>query len=114
MPVGKHKRKPQNAKSLKEKLDAKAKAKDDKAICSLVQEDLEVGGTAKYQNSTEGDGAILNLTSGEEYLVFIIAGGFTVGNSSKVYTGNGVGHPVSGESVLTLEKATAVVIISGY
>jgi hypothetical protein len=54
------------------------------------------------------------LTSGEEYLVFIIAGGFPVGNSSKVYTGNGVGHFVSGESVLTLEKATAVVIISGY
>jgi hypothetical protein len=42
MPVGKHKKTPKNAKSLKERLDtkAKAKAKEDKAICSLVQEDV--------------------------------------------------------------------------
>ena len=74
-----------------------------------------MGGNAQYHNSTEADGTILYLTSGEEHLVFIIAGGFTVGNSSsKVYTGNGVGHIVSGERILTLEKATAVVIISGY
>jgi len=112
MPVGKNKIKSNDAKSLKKKIDTKAKAKDDKAICSLVQEDLNVGGTANYYNSTKEDRATLNLTSEEEYLVFIIAGGFTVGN--KVYTGNGVGRFVSSESVLTLEKATAVVIISGY
>jgi hypothetical protein len=40
MPVSKQKKKPRDAKSLKEKLDAKAKAQDDKAICSLIQEDV--------------------------------------------------------------------------
>jgi len=55
------------------------------------------------------------LVSGEEYLVFIIGGGFKVGSSSiNVYIGNGVGHFVSDESVLTLELGTVVVIMSGY
>lgn len=53
------------------------------------------------------------MTKETLYLVFIIYGGFTIGNSSKVYTGNGVGHYVDGESVLTLEKQTALVIIAG-
>jgi hypothetical protein len=69
-----------------------------------------MGGDANYYN-TPGQ---LPLTKENEYLVFIIGGGFTVGSSEGVYTGNGLGHFVSGESVLTLEKRTAVVIISGY
>jgi len=56
----------------------------------------------------------MNLTSQAEYLVFIIGGGFTVGESDVVYTGNGVGHFVSGESILTLKERTVVVVISGY
>jgi hypothetical protein len=68
-----------------------------------------VGGSADYYNKP----GPLNLTKETLYLVFIIYGGFTIGNSSKVYTGNGVGHYVDGESVLTLEKQTALVIIAG-
>ncbi|CZR64883.1 uncharacterized protein PAC_14783 [Phialocephala subalpina] len=109
MPVGKHKRKPKDAKSFKKKLDEKAQAGDYKGIPPLVQEDLEVGGSADYYNKP----GPLSLTNEIEYLVFIIYGGFTIGNSSKVYMGNGVGHYVNGESVLTLEQQTALVIIAG-
>jgi siroheme synthase len=42
MLVQKQKKRSKNAKSLKEKLDAKAKAKDVKAICRLVQEDVSI------------------------------------------------------------------------
>ena len=73
-----------------------------------------MGGTATYNTSQKGERATVDLSSGEEYLVFIIGGGFTVGSSSNVYTGNGVGHFVSDESVLTLELGTVVVIMSGY
>jgi hypothetical protein len=45
MPVGKHKRKPKDAKSLKMKLDEKAEAKDYHEIPPLVQEDVS---TRKY------------------------------------------------------------------
>jgi len=114
MPVGKHKRKPKNAKSLKEKLDARAKAKDRKAICRLIQEDLEVGGTATYNPSPKGERTTIELPGEEEHIVFIIGGGFTVGSSTKVHMGNGLGHIVSDESVLTLEPGAVVVIISGY
>jgi hypothetical protein len=68
-----------------------------------------VGGSADYYNKP----GPLNLTKETRYLVFIIYGGFTIGNSSKVYTGIGFGHYVDGESVLTLEKQTALVIIAG-
>ncbi len=56
----------------------------------------------------------MELISEQEYFVFLIGGGFKVGNSSKAYTGKGLGYFVSGESVLTLEEKTAVVIMSGY
>jgi hypothetical protein len=68
-----------------------------------------VGGSADYYNKP----GPLNLTTETSYLVFIIYGGFTIGKGSKVYTGNGVGYFVDGESVLTLEKQTALVIIAG-
>jgi len=42
MPVQSEKKRSKNATSLKEKLDAKAKAKDVKAICRLVQEDVSI------------------------------------------------------------------------
>ena len=74
-----------------------------------------MGGTAIYNTSQKGERATVDLVSGEEYLVFIIGGGFKVGSSSiNVYIGNGVGHFVSDESVLTLELGTVVVIMSGY
>jgi hypothetical protein len=73
-----------------------------------------MGGTAKYYTSPDGERTTLNLSSEEEYLVFIIFGGFTVGSSGEVYTGNGLGNFVRGESVLTLEVGAVVVIISGY
>lgn len=69
-----------------------------------------MGGSAEYHNTP----IAMNLTSQAEYLVFIIGGGFTVGESDVVYTGNGVGHFVSGESILTLKERTVVVVISGY
>jgi hypothetical protein len=69
-----------------------------------------MGGDANYYNEP----VQLSLTKESEYLVFIIGGGFTVGSIERVHTGNGLGYYVSGESVLTLEKKTAVVIISGY
>jgi hypothetical protein len=40
MPVDKYKRKPKDAKSLKKKLDEKAKAGDYRGIGTLVQEDV--------------------------------------------------------------------------
>ncbi|RDL35030.1 uncharacterized protein BP5553_06961 [Venustampulla echinocandica] len=80
----------------KRKLDAeakaKAKAKDDKAICRLIQEDLEVGGTATYNTSPIGERATFPLLTREKYLVVIIGGGFTVGSDTKVHIGNGLGH----------------------
>jgi hypothetical protein len=42
MPVDKHKKKPKDAKSLKKRLDEKAKAKDYKGIGALVQEDVSM------------------------------------------------------------------------
>jgi hypothetical protein len=67
-----------------------------------------VGGSAEYYNKPES----LNLAKETKYLVFIIYGGFTIGNSSKVYTGNGVGQFVDGESILTLEDQTALVVVT--
>ena len=67
-----------------------------------------MGGSADYHNKP----GPLNLTKETQYLVFIIFGGFTIGNSSKVYMGNGVGHFVDGESVLTLENEAVLVIIA--
>lgn len=111
MPVGQDKKKPKNAKSLKKRLDEKVVAGDDKAICHLVKEDLGVvGGSAQYYNTP----IALGLTKDAEYIVFIIGGGFTVGESDEIHTGDGVGHPVWGESVLTLQPRTVVVVISGY
>ena len=49
MPVGGSKKKSKNPKSLKEKLDTKAKAKDHKAICSLVQEDVSTRWSASWR-----------------------------------------------------------------
>jgi hypothetical protein len=66
-----------------------------------------VGGSGEYYNEP----GPLDLTK-ENYLVFIIYGGFTIGKSSTVYTGNGVGYYVNSESILTLEKGTALVIIA--
>ncbi len=67
-----------------------------------------MGGSAEYYN-TPGP---LSLTKETRYLVFIIYGGFTIGKGSRIYTGNGVGYYVDGESVLTLEKQTALVAIA--
>jgi len=114
MPVQDEKKKPKDAKVLKEKLDIEAKAKDTKAICRLIQEDLEIGGTATYIISLFEEERVIKLSSGETYLVFIIGGGFTVGSSTKVYMGNGIGHFVNNESVLTLKSKSVVVMISGY
>ncbi|CAG8973645.1 hypothetical protein HYALB_00002211 [Hymenoscyphus albidus] len=114
MPVEKEKRKPQNAKSLKANLDAKARLKDKEAICSLIQTELEVGGTATYKFSPKGDRATVALSSEEKHLVFIIGGGFTVGSSIMEYVGNGLGHSVYDEDTLTLAPGTVLVIISGY
>lgn len=74
---------------------------------------LDVGGTATYEFTSEGDRVAVNLPAGE-CLIFIIMGGFTLDDSTGITTARGLGHYVSGACVLTLEPATAVVIISGY
>jgi len=70
-----------------------------------------VGGNAKYYPSL-GEPVTLTLSNEKKYVVFTIFGGFTVGSSAEVHTGNGLGHYVSGESVLTLNAEAVVVIIS--
>jgi len=42
MPVQDEKKKPKDAKALKEKLDVEAKAKNSKAICDLIQKDVSM------------------------------------------------------------------------
>jgi hypothetical protein len=73
-----------------------------------------MGGDAKYYTSPSGERTTLKLSSEEEYLIFIIFGGFTVGSSGDIHTGNGLGNFVHCEIVLTLEVGAVVVIISGY
>jgi len=66
MPVGKQKRKPKDAKSLKKKLDEKAKLGDDKAICRLVQEDVStryyISWTLLIITSSLGWAEVQNIT----------------------------------------------------
>jgi hypothetical protein len=56
---------------------------------------------------------LLNLIKETRYLVFIIYSSFIISNSSKVYIGNRVGYYIDSESILTLEKQIALVIIVG-
>jgi len=114
MPVQDEKKKSKDAKALKEKLDVEAKAKNSTAICRLIQEDLEIGGTATYHTSPFEEERVIKVSSKENYLVFIIGGSFTIGSFTKVYKGNGVGHFVNNESVIALKPRSVVVLISGY
>jgi len=112
MPIRKEKRKPKDSLSLLKKLREQAAQKDSKAICRLVQADLDLGGNADYITAAEGD-VNVNL-GGEECLVFIIMGSFTLDNDVDETERRGVGHFVYDASSLTLKKGTALVIISGY
>jgi hypothetical protein len=58
-----------------------------------------VDGSVDYYNTPRP----LNLIKEVKYLVFIIYSGFIIGNNSKVYIGNKVGHFIDGESILILE-----------
>jgi hypothetical protein len=66
-----------------------------------------VGGSGEYYNKL----GPLNLIK-ENYLIFIIYNGFIIGKSSTVYTGNKVRYYINNESVFTLEKETALIIIT--
>jgi hypothetical protein len=70
-------------------------------------------GTATYKFTSEGDQVAVNLPGGE-YLIFIIIGSFSLDNNTTITTGRGLGYFVSDASFLTLELATAVMIISSY
>jgi hypothetical protein len=71
---------------------------------------LEGNATYKIANSNP---VSVNLPDGE-CLVFLIACGFTVDNDTYTIKNKGRGHIVQGASVLTLESATAIILISGY
>jgi hypothetical protein len=113
MPVVGTRRPKTNWEDLLETLRSQAQLKDGRAICSTVQAELDMAGNPKYEAAPEGREVSINLPGGE-CLVFLIMGRFRLDDTSDPIKERGLGHTVKGSSVLTLDKATAVVIISGY
>lgn len=126
-------REPQDSKALLQKLRAQARAGDDKGICQSVQEEVRrttqwppdflrriahnriqfnIGGSATYNIAPKNKSVLVNIPDGYG-LVFLIVGGFEVDHDQQTIRDNGMGHIVRGASI-TLEAATAVVIVSGY
>jgi len=113
MPVVNTKSPKTNWHTLLKTLRSQAQAKDETAIRNTVQTDLDMAGSSSYKAAPKGNEVTITLPGGE-CLVFLIMGGFKLDDTEDPIKDTGRGHFIQGSKVLTLDKATAVVIISGY